>query len=112
RPRSPWEGRIGASSRRQKNGGHGSISWADKLSGPMTQSEELRRLTAEIAKALDSPTDAAAIAILNPMANSDPAVFFGAAIRVLAAHRPNEGSRHLVVNLAKDKRLAIGLLDS
>lgn len=77
----------------------------------MTRSEELRQLTAEIAKALDSPTDAAAVAILNPTASADPAVFFAAAIRALAAHRTNEGSRHLVVSLAKDRRLAIGLLD-
>jgi hypothetical protein len=48
---------------------------------------------------------------LNQIASSNPAIFFAAAIRVVAAATPSAGSRYLILTLAKDRRLAIGLLD-
>ncbi len=46
------------------------------------------------------------------LASSDPAIFFTASIHVLAASKPSEGSRHLILSLAKDKRLGIGAAGS
>lgn len=79
----------------------------------MNHSETLRKLAAEISKAVESfsETDSSAAQVLNQLANSDPALFFAAAIAVVAASKPSEGSRHLVLRLVKDKRLGIGLLD-
>src|SRR5271156_4423848 len=69
----------------------------------------------DISKAIESYTEqdgAASRQLLNQMAGSDPAGFFAAAIRVVAASKPSEGSRYLVLILAKDKRLSAGLLDA
>jgi len=68
----------------------------------------------DISKAIESYTEqdgAASRQLLNQIASSDPALFLAAAIRVLAASKPSEGSRHLVLILVKDKRLSVGLLD-
>jgi hypothetical protein len=48
---------------------------------------------------------------LNQLASSDPSLFFAAGIRVVAAAEPSDGSRYLILALAKDKRLSLGLLD-
>jgi hypothetical protein len=80
----------------------------------MNKGATFESFVAEISKALDSYTDqegAAARQVLNQIAISDPVVFFAAAIHVVAASKPSEGSRYLVVILAKDRRLSIGLLD-
>ena len=79
----------------------------------MTNSDTLGTLVADISKAVDlfSENDASAKQVLNQLAGSDPAAFFAAAIRVVAASKPSPGSRYLVLTLAKDKRLGLGLLD-
>ncbi len=70
-------------------------------------------LVAEIFKAVESfgEKDSTSRQVLNRLASSDPAIFFAAAIRVVAASKPSEGLRHLILSLAKDKRLSLGLLD-
>lgn len=80
----------------------------------MNTGESLRNFAAEIRQAVDSFSrpDSKAKQVFNQLASTDPAVFFAAAIRVVAASNPSEGLRYLIVTLAKDKRLSIGLLDS
>jgi hypothetical protein len=80
----------------------------------MNTSDTLGSLVADISKAVDTfaENDSNAKQVLNQLASSDPAIFFAAGIRVLATARPSEGSRYLILALAKDKRLSIGLLDS
>lgn len=80
----------------------------------MNQSETLRNFAAEIRQAIDSfsQKDSKAKQIFNQLASKDPAIFFAAAIRVVAAAKASEGLRYLIGTLAKDKRLSLGLLDS
>jgi hypothetical protein len=80
----------------------------------MNTNESLRNLVAEISKAVESfaDNDTAAKQLLNQLATSDPAIFFAAGIRVLATSKASEGSRYLVLTLAKDRRFSIGLLES
>ena len=79
----------------------------------MNQSETLRRLIADISKAVESfaEKDSTSKQVLNQLASSDPTIFFAAGIHVVATSKPSEGSRYLVLTLAKDKRLSIGLLE-
>jgi HEAT repeat protein len=79
----------------------------------MNNSETLRSLIAEISKAVESFSHPASTSKqdLNQLASSDPTIFFAAGIRVVATSKPSEGSRYLVLTLAKDKRLSIGLLE-
>lgn len=80
----------------------------------MNRSETFDSFVADISKAVESYTDqegSASRQLLNQIASSDPAIFFAAAIRVVAAAKASEGTRYLVLILAKDKRLSIGLLD-
>jgi predicted kinase len=80
----------------------------------MNKSDTLAGLVARISKAIESFPEAESSAkqILNQLASSDPASFFAAGIHVVAASTPSEGSRYLILTLAKDKRLSLGLLDS
>jgi hypothetical protein len=80
----------------------------------MSQSETLRDVAAEIRLAIDSfaENDSKSKRVFNQLANSDPAIFFAAAIRVAAAAKTSAGLRYLIGTLAKDKRLSVGLLDS
>lgn len=80
----------------------------------MNTDETLRNFAAEIHQAVDSfsQTDSKAKQVFNQLAAKDPAAFFAAAIRVVAASKPSEGLRYLIITLAKDKRLSMGLLDS
>ncbi|HEX5227053.1 MAG TPA: HEAT repeat domain-containing protein [Bryobacteraceae bacterium] len=80
----------------------------------MNTGETLRNFAAEIRQAVESfsEPDSKAKQVLNQLASTDPPVFFAAAIRVAAASKPSEGLRYLIVTLAKDKRLSMGLLDS
>jgi hypothetical protein len=89
------------------------LAWTDKLYGPMIKSETLRSFAAEITKAIDSFSQEHSNSkrALTQLASSDPAVFFAAAIHVLATAKPSEGASYLIVTLAKDKRLSQGLLD-
>jgi HEAT repeat protein len=79
----------------------------------MNKPEALISLAAEITKAIESFTeqDSSGKQVLTQLASSDPASFFAAAIGVLATAKPSVGSRYLILSLAKDKRLGIGLLD-
>jgi HEAT repeats len=79
----------------------------------MSQSEALRRLIADISRAVESfaEKDSTSKQVLNQLASSDPAIFFAAGIQVVATSKPSQGSRYLVLTLAKDKRLSIGLLE-
>jgi HEAT repeat protein len=90
------------------------FSWADKLLGPMYKAETLHQFVNDISRALESFNEKTAESkkTLNDLANSDPAVFFVAGLRVVCAAKPSEGLRHLILALAKDKRLSLGLLDS
>jgi hypothetical protein len=80
----------------------------------MNKSANLRSFVAEISKAIGSfqEKDSKTKQVLNELASSDPGVFFAAGIRVVAASKPSEGLRYLILTLAKDKRLSIGLQDS
>jgi HEAT repeats len=80
----------------------------------MNKSETLRIFAADISKAIESfgENDASSKQALNKLAGSDPALFFAAGIRVVAASKSSEGVRYLILILAKDKRLSIGLLDA
>jgi len=80
----------------------------------MSKSETLGSFVAGVTKAVETFADEGSNAkhALNQLAASDPALFFAAGIRVVATCKPSEGSRYLVLTLAKDKRLSIGLLDS
>ncbi len=80
----------------------------------MNKNETLKSLAADILKAVELFTqkDSTAKQVLTQLATSDPASFFTAAIAVVAASKPSEGSRYLILSLAKDKRLGLGLLDS
>lgn len=79
----------------------------------MNKTGDLRGLAADISKAVESFTekDPSGAQRLQHLASSDPAIFFTASIQVLAASKPSEGSRHLILSLAKDKRLGLALLD-
>jgi hypothetical protein len=85
-------------------------SWADKLCRPMNKSETL---VADISKAVESfdEKDSTSRQVLIRLASSDPSTFFAAAIHVVAVSQPSEGTRYLILTLAKDKRLSMGLLD-
>ena len=90
------------------------LSWADKLCGTMNNQRNLRefcRRYFEGGGVIYRTGRLPARHVLNQIASSDPAIFFAAAIHVVASSKPSEGSRHLVLLLAKDKRLSIGLLD-
>src|ERR1700685_3825875 len=50
--------------------------------------------------------------ILNKIASSDPAIFFAAAIHVVAVTKPSAGRSYLVLTLARDKRFCTALLNS
>lgn len=80
----------------------------------MNKSETLRSFAAEISNAIESfsDKDSSAKQKLNELASSDTAVFFAAAIHVVAAAKASQGLRYLLLTLSKDKRLSIGLLDS
>jgi len=80
----------------------------------MNKAETQGSFVADITKAVDTfaEEDSTAKQMLNQLASSDPVLFFAAGIRVVAASKPSEGSRYLILTLAKDKRLGIGLLDS
>lgn len=80
----------------------------------MSKSEALRNLTAKISKAIEAfpQNEQEAKKTLNGLASSDPAAFFAAGIRVAASSKPSGGLRYLILTMAKDKRLSIGLLDS
>jgi HEAT repeats len=80
----------------------------------MNNSDTLGNLVTDISKAVESfaEKDSTGKQALNQLANSDPAIFFAAGIRVVATAKPSEGSRYLILTLAKDKRLSIGMLDS
>jgi hypothetical protein len=81
----------------------------------MKTSATFESFVADISKAVETYTDqdgASSRHALNQIATSDPTTFFAAAIHVLGSSKPSEGARHLVLLLAKDKRLSIGLLDS
>jgi len=79
----------------------------------MHQSEKLQSFAVDIRQAIEafSRDEAEAKSILNGLAASDPGIFFAAAIRVVAAAKPSEGLRYLILTLGKDKRLSAGLLD-
>jgi hypothetical protein len=79
----------------------------------MNKSEALRGLAVDISKAVESfkEKDPGGAEALQLLASSDPAIFFAASIQVLAASKPSEGWRHLILSLAKDKRLGLALLD-
>ncbi len=80
----------------------------------MNKSATFESFVADISKAVESYGDeegSAASQMLNHLAGSDPAIFFAAAIHVVAGCAPSDGSRHLISILAKDRRLSIGLLD-
>ncbi len=80
----------------------------------MKTSATFESFVADISKAVETYIEqdgASSRHVLNQIATSDPAIFFAAAIHVLASSKPSEGARHLVLLLAKDKRLSIGLLD-
>lgn len=79
----------------------------------MSKSETLRNLTAKISSAIESfpQNEQEAKKTLNSLASSDPAAFFAAGIRVAAASKPSGGLRYLILTMAKDRRLSIGLLD-
>jgi HEAT repeat protein len=79
----------------------------------MNKGDTIESLVADISKALElfAADKASAKQVLNQLASADPVLFFAAAIRVVAVSQPSEGSRYLVLILAKDKRLSIGLLD-
>src|ERR1700722_654324 len=83
------------------------------LTGPRNKREGVKSLAAAILKALESfaQDDAAARQTLSQLAVSHPADFFAAGIAVLAAARPSDGSRYLVLSLAKAKRLSMLLLE-
>jgi hypothetical protein len=90
------------------------LSWADELFGPMNKGGTLGGLVADISKAVNTfaDNDSNAKQVLNHLASADPAIFFAAGIHVLATAKPSEGARFLILTLAKDKRLSIGLLDA
>lgn len=79
----------------------------------MSKSETLRSLTAKISKAIESfPQNEQEVKKeIIDLASLDPAAFIAAGIRVAAASRPSGGLRYLILTMAKDKRLSIGLLD-
>ena len=80
----------------------------------MNKSATFESFVADISKAVESYGDeegSAALQMLNHLAGSDPAIFFAAAIHVVAGCAPSDGLRHLISILAKDRRLSIGLLD-
>ena len=80
----------------------------------MNKSDPLAGLVDRISKAIESFPEAESSGkqLLNQLASSDPAGFFAAGIHAVAAATPSEGSRYLILTLAKDKRLSLGLLDS
>jgi len=80
----------------------------------MNRSVALRSFVADILKAIESfpEKDSNAKQVFNQLASSDPALFFAAGIRVVATSKPSEAVRYLILILAKDRRLSIGLLDS
>ncbi len=79
----------------------------------MSKSEAPRSLTARISKAIESfaQDEQEAKKTLNGLVSSDPAAFFAAGIHVAAAAKSSAGLRYLILTMAKDKRLSIGLLD-
>lgn len=79
----------------------------------MKKAESLGEFAAELKRAVELFTadESAAKQLLNSLAASNPALFFAAAIRVVAGGEPSEGSRYLLLILAKDRRLSAGLLD-
>ena len=80
----------------------------------MSHGETLRSFLSAISKAIESFAEPGSNGqqALVELADSDPAIFFAAGIRVAAASQWSEGLRYLIHALAKDKRLATGLLDS
>jgi hypothetical protein len=79
----------------------------------MNKSATFESFVADISTAVESYAgqDGSARQLLNELAASDPAIFFAAAIRVVAGSKPSEGLRHLILSLSKDRRWSIGLLD-
>ncbi len=80
----------------------------------MSDSETLQSFVSGISKAIESFAEPGSNGqqVLDELADSDPAIFFVAGIRVASASGWSEGLRYLIQALAKDKRLATGLLDS
>jgi hypothetical protein len=80
----------------------------------MKQGETVTSMAAGISDAVESfrEEDSRAVGqVLNQLASFDPASFLAAAIQVLSASKSTEGSRYLILSLAKGKRLGVGLLD-
>src|SRR5579862_5238757 len=69
---------------------------------------------AEISKSVETFHEQESVSkrLLEQLSNSEPAKFFAAGIFVVAAARPSDGSRYLILQLAKDKRLINWLLDA
>lgn len=80
----------------------------------MKNIESCGGIAAELKQAVQlfATDESSAKELVNRLAASNPALFFPAAIRIVAGCEPSEGSRQLLLTIAKDRRLTSALLDT